>query len=145
MNRPVPDDLIFLNSFIHITYEMDSTVNKTNSAIIINGNRAGFLSLSNIILFYANDLEGKIHLHQLPFVKSASDLTIQISEEATSISGDIAAIGGNGFIWKLTERNVDHISASIHSLGHINNELHLDNGKITDDISVYCVVDADAP
>jgi len=143
MDKQVPNNLIFSDSALRITYEESSAVNKTNRAIIISGTRGGFLSLANIVLFYVNDLQQEIHLHELPFVESSIYLTIQIDIKTNSNMGDVLAIGNNEFTWKLTEAEVDHVLASIHSLGHINNELHIDNAKIEDEISIYCVVNDD--
>lgn len=141
MERKIPDNLIFSNSNLNISYEENSSINNTQSAIIISGTRNGFLSFANILLFYSNDLEELIPLADLSFVNSTIDLTIQTGINARSENGDVFLSNQKKFLWLVNETDLDHIAALIHSLGHINNELHFDSGKSVNDISVYCVVE----
>ena len=47
-----PESLIYSDGVITVYYEDGIQVNKTKSAIIIAGNRHGFLSLANLINVY---------------------------------------------------------------------------------------------
>jgi hypothetical protein len=148
MDRQLPGNLIFEDSSLGISYDEEAKVNRTKYSIIIEGTRGGFLSLANAILFFSNDLEDNIHIHLLPFVVSDIQFTIECdysldeydgSPERTQY-GKVLQTGISQFVWKLSESEIDHVAASIHSLGHINPEIHFDEGKTLNEISVYCVV-----
>lgn len=142
MDTKLPQNLIFPNSVLHIAFEENSSINKTNQVLILSGTCSGFLSLANALLFYVNSLEEKFDIHLFPFVESPTiRFTIEVDEALCSTRGDIVRIGKNNFHWKLSEFAIDQIAALIHSLGHINRELHLDEGKAKNDVSVYCVVE----
>ena len=141
MYRSLPNNLIFNNSRLQVVYEQKSKVNKTRSAIIISGTREGFLSLANIIIFLINSLEGEIHLQDISFIKSSVKCSIKIDNNIELEGGEIHRDDTGVFVWRISEKEIDHVATSIHSLGHINSELHLDQNKDLDDFSVYCVVE----
>ena len=137
----IPENLIFKNSRIRISCNISDNFNLTKKAIVIAGNKNGFLSLSNIILYSSNMLEEQIKLKDISFVKSSIEVNIVINEDIENIHGYISQISEIKYKWELSEVNIDIVSGAIHSLGYINNELHLDSGMSESEISVYCVVD----
>lgn len=141
MYKSLPGNLIFNNSRLKVVYDKQCRVNKTKSAIIISGTRGGFLSLSNIILFQVNNLEQEIRLHDISFIETSIKFIIKIDNKIELEGGQIHRDDGGVFIWNISEGEADHVAASIHSLGHINSELHLDQNKTLNDLSVYCVVE----
>jgi hypothetical protein len=141
MDGQLPANLIFEDSSLTILFEEGATVNRTKSSIIIKGTKGGFLSLANAILFFSNDLMDTIHVHLLPFVSSNIVFSIRYDDSLNDIVyGTVLHIEEKQFIWKLSESEVCKVAAAIHSLGHINPEIHFDEGKAKNEITVYCVL-----
>lgn len=115
--------------------------NRTKNSIVIEGNRTGFLSLSNAILYWMNDLRDFFTLTTLPYVESDLTFSIQIDDKLDGIScGMVSSSGNNNFVWKMSEAELCEIVSVIHSLGYINSELHFDEDKSKDEVTVYCVL-----
>jgi hypothetical protein len=137
----LPENLIFKGASLKLLFETKADVNRTLSSIIIEGTASGFLSLANAILYYLNDLQEVIPLHELSFVSSEIKLTINIDDSlANDQYGRLRGKNAKEFEWRISESSLCQLASEIHSLGHINEELHLDQGKQTDEISVYCVL-----
>ena len=143
MTFDLPQNILIKDSSLNVYYEDKLVSNHTKSEIVIIGSRNGFLSLANSLIYLINDLELSIPIHKLPFVSSSIMLTIACDDKYLEQHGDLKKIGEREFIWGLSEDNASLIATHIHSLGHLNPELHLDDEKKFEDISVYCVVDSD--
>ena len=141
-----PTNLTFANSALRISFEKGANLNRTKDSILIEGTRGGFLSLSNALSYALNDLEDKIDLHLIPYVASDISFSIVCDESLEGVDyGKIFLRGDSDFIWKMSESEVCNIAGQIHSLGHINPELHFDSGKPNEEITVYCVVNDECP
>jgi hypothetical protein len=136
----IPENLIFAESNITINFAEDSYLNTTASSILIAGSRNGFLSLSNCLIYLVNSLENKIELHNLPFVNSEIRLTIELDEAVSGVANGKVLKRDSEFIWVMSETESNSVFTGFHSLGHLNPELHLDDGKTKEELSVYCVV-----
>ena len=139
MDIQIPSILIFQGARLQITFEDTNPSNRTSREIMIMGNREGFLSLANTLIFCVNDLVDVIPLHEMQFVTSDFNLLIAV-DEANISRGGIVEPNANGFIWSFSEDALCLTATNIHSLGYANPELHLDSDKLFEDISVYCVV-----
>jgi hypothetical protein len=135
----LPSNLIFAGARIQVRLEETVPVSRTASAIVIQGNRAGFLSLANCLIFLSNALEDPIRFPALPFVSDEVRLQIEFDEAVTEVHG-VLVRECDRTIWKLSELNSDSIFCAMHSLGNLNSELHLDVERSPSDLSVYCVV-----
>ena len=135
-----PESLIYSDGVITVYYEDGIQVNKTKSAIIIEGNRNGFLSLANLINVYTAYLYTQIVVTDFPFVGSELKLEIAEDSKIDSPNGQVLVDPEGHIKWKISEINLCVVICSLHSLGYANNELHLDAGCLSGDISVYCVV-----
>ncbi len=141
MSLHIPENLIFPDSQLRLYFEEPSEVNRTRAAIIIEGTRSGFLSLANVLLFLQNDLEHSIPIHELSFVDARVRLVIKCDSEVGGRRYGHFEQGEEGhFAWVLNEDNLSLVASDIHSLGHLNPELHMDDGMADDEISAYCVV-----
>lgn len=141
MENLLPENLTFPNSRLKIFYGENVRFNKTQNSIVIEGTREGFLSLSNAITYLINDLQDIIFVSLIPYVTSDVIFTIENSESVAGICyGKVKRKEDNIFEWVLSETEICNITSEIHSLGHINSELHFDQGKPFDEITVYCVV-----
>lgn len=141
MKYQLPQNLIFANSILQIVFVENAGLNKTKASIVIEGTREGFLSLSNVLLYLSNDLQEVIRLDLIPFVNGEVELKIECDDTVNSGSyGIIQRKSDNQFSWLLSESELCKVASELHSLGHLNNELHLDESKSIDDISIYCVV-----
>jgi hypothetical protein len=137
----IPSDLIFEGSNVRIYFAENSYVNRTASSIVIEGTRRGFLSLANCLIYIVNSLEDEIELLRIPFVTSQVFLTIKIDESVQGIEyGIVSGEDDTKFVWKMSESDSNDVFTAIHSLGHLNSELHLDSGKAVEELSVYCVI-----
>lgn len=135
-----PESLIYSDGEITVYYEDGIQVNKTKSAIIIEGNRNGFLSLANLINVYTSYLYTQIVVTDFPFVDSKLKFEIAEDSKIDSPDGQVF-VEHEGYIkWKISEIHLCVVICSLHSLGYANNELHLDADCLPGDISVYCVV-----
>ena len=134
-----PKSLIFPASEIKIDFENKSTVNRTQSSIIIEGNPNGFLSFSNIINVYSAYLYDPIVVTQFPFVQSSLKFEI-IEDDNLFVSGFVIKESASHFKWKISEINLCQVICHLHSLGYANKELHFDTDLQVSDISVYCVI-----
>jgi hypothetical protein len=141
MNSEFPTILIFGHSRIEIKLAEGENLNSTRDVIVIRGSRSGFLSLANALLFLLNDLVDVMELNDLTYVSGHVRLTIMVDE---SVSGKPYGIITRGnqqqFLWRVSESETCRVASEIHSLGYINNELHLDQEKDPNEVSVYCVV-----
>ena len=147
----IPEIFIFPNSKIEIDYETKVKVNQTKTAIIIEGNKNGFLSLANFLIYSSNNGghpqynlpgDGQIYVHRFPFVKSDLELIISYWEDDMMPEvSKVQKIDAHKFIWKMSEITFDIYANGMHGLAYIFAENHLDHGMEEDDISVYCVVD----
>jgi len=135
-----PESLIYSDGEIIVYYEDRIQVNKTKSAVIIEGNRSGFLSLANLINVYTAYLYSEIVLTDFAFV--SSNLKFEIVEDPAidSPDGRVLMEKNSNIKWKISEINLCVLICSLHSLGYANNELHLDTDSQPGNISVYCVV-----
>lgn len=135
-----PESLIYSDGEIIVYYEDRIQVNKTKSAVIIEGNRSGFLSLANLINVYTAYLYSEIVLTDFAFV--SSNLKFEIVEDPAidSPDGRVLMEKNSNIKWKISEINLCVLICSLHSLGYANNELHLDTDSLPSNISVYCVV-----
>lgn len=137
----IPANLIFNGSKVIISFDESGLLNRTSVAIVIDGNPNGFLSLSNCLIYLTNELQDNIDLSQLPFVSSQVNLGIRLDESAAGFPvGKVERIGERDYIWTLSEEKSNGVFAAIHSLGHLNLDLHLDTEKAKSDISIYCSV-----
>lgn len=137
----LPKDLIFPEAVITIRFSTGEFLNRTANSIVIEGNRTGFLSLSNCLIYLANSLEESIDLNSLPFVNSQIKLSLEIDEAVDQIhDGLVNSSGKAEFIWRMSESTSNEIFCLIHSLGHLNPEIHFDRNKMVEDLSIYCVV-----
>ena len=145
----VPEIFIFSDSKIKIDYETKVKVNKTETAIVIEGNKNGFLSLANFLIYSSNDgdhphynlaRESQILVHKFPFVESDLELIVSYWEDnlMPEISR-IQKIGAKKFIWEMSEITIDIYASGMHGLAYAFAENHLDRDMKADDISVYCV------
>lgn len=144
MTIKVPDNLILIDSKLHLRLNRDLRVNRTNESLIIIGTRNGFLSLANSLLFAVNMLENDISLSKLPFISCQIDFEIQYDDSVNDTNQSyppVVCSNNNSFIWKMGYNKLLDIIASIHSLGYVNNEIHFDRGVPQDQISVYCAVE----
>ncbi|MCB2202301.1 hypothetical protein KQH51_05470 [bacterium] len=138
----LPSDLIFPDSLLRLYFEATSEVNRTGSALVFEGTRGGFLSLSNALIYFRNDLEESVSLHELSFVNSEIEMTMQIASGASfGLGGEVERLSEHRFVWRLSEEGFSEFAFAVHSLGHLNPEIHFDDGVERDQISVYCVVD----
>lgn len=141
MNSELPTNLTFEGSSLTISFEKEAKLNSTKSTIVIQGTRAGFLSLTNAIFFYLNDLSDVIEFNKLPYITSSINLTIEPDESLEGLSyGTINQSTDQQFVWRMSEAEICRVASEVHSLGYVNNELHLDEAKKPGEISVYCVV-----
>jgi hypothetical protein len=136
----IPNDLVFDGSKIEILLEEHAPVNRTTTAVVIEGTRPGFLSLSNCLIFLANSLEDPIWFSSLPFVTDGVGLRIEFDETIDEPDGVVVSTQDGHFVWKLSELNSNGIFCAIHSLANLNLDLHLDHNKTPIDLSVYCMV-----
>lgn len=144
MTLNIPDPLVFEGSRLKVYFEDQVQVNKTTVAIVIMGSPNGFLSLANSLIYMLNDLKRSIPINEFPFVHGKVKLTIERdSKNITGLYGRVAEMEPGHFIWRLTEANIGHLATRVHSLGHLNLELHLDYEMSPDDISVYCVLESE--
>jgi hypothetical protein len=140
-NVNIPENLIFGNSKIEVSLDTSGKLNRTLSAIVLEGNQNGFLSLSNCLIFLANELHNEIDLAELPFVTAHVGLIIRFDESAGHCpSGLLTRVDDSKYAWALSETESNSVFTAIHSLGHLNYDLHLDSAKAADEISVYCSV-----
>ncbi len=141
MENHIPSALIIKGSSLRLLFDDEVQYNRTREAVVIEGTRAGFLSLSNGLNFYSNSLEDIIEVSSFPFIKSKIKLFIEIDESLDGIdSGNLIRKATDTFIWKMSEREICVVASSIHSLGYLNSEIHFDDEKNLDEISIYCVV-----
>ena len=134
-----PNSLVYPNSEINIYFENKALVNKTRGAVIIEGNRNGFLSLSNLINVYNVYLYDPIVITDFPFV--TAQFRFEITEDFNLLpSGLVISENKEHLKWKISETNLCVVICMLHSLGYANNELHLDTDLKPSDISVYCIV-----
>lgn len=139
----IPALLVLPNSAVRVSYEENVFYNRTRNSILIEGTRAGFLSLANSIFFLLNDLQDVFYISSLPFVKADLQLKVECDDRfEDSPGGRVERVQGDEFLLRTTDRELSNTASLIHSLGYVNNELHLDGGKMADEISIYCVVDA---
>lgn len=137
----IPEDLIFPRTAVTIRFSAGEFLNQTASSIVIEGNRTGFLSLANCLIYFANSLEESIGLSSLPFITSHVKLTIQLDESVDHIhDGIVTRSGKEEFTWRISESASNEIFCLIHSLGYLNPEIHFDRDKMVEDVSIYCVV-----
>lgn len=137
----IPDNLVFPDSKLQLYFEDSVKVNRTCAAVVLKGTRGGFLSLANALIFLQNDLVDTIPFHEFQFIETDIRLTVKCStEQGGRLYGFLTCEEAEGYVWKLSEDNLSLVAAGIHSLGHINPELHFDEGLAEDEISVYCVV-----
>ncbi len=139
-NVEYPSTLILPHSEIYILYEDAISVNKTDSAIIIEGNRNGFMSLANMINVYSSYLFDEITITDFSFVKSRFNFSIIGNMDVNLPECFVLRQGEDSFKWKVSEEKLYETICLIHSLGYANNELHLDSNLRAIDISVYCIV-----
>lgn len=135
-----PESLIYSGGEITVYYEDGIQVNKTKSAIIIEGNKNGFLSLANLINVYVAYLYTQIVVTDFPFVSSKLKFEIAEDSKMDSPDGQVLVESEAYIKWRISEINLCVVICSLHSLGYANNELHLDANCLPGDISVYCVV-----
>lgn len=137
-----PSDLIWSNSEIDIEFAEGCYLNKTRSSIVIEGTRNGFLSFANCLIYFVNALETELDLRDLPFVKASVDLRLRINDGVDDLWDEKVLFNpdSRGYTWEMSEATSNSILVGIHSLGHLNDELHLDRDKTESDISIYCVV-----
>jgi len=135
-----PEELIYPDAEITVYYEDRIQVNKTDSAIIIEGNRNGFLSLANLINVYSVYLYQEIMLTDFPFVSSRLKFEIVEDSNNTLPTGRVLVKKDGHIKWKISEINLSVVICLLHSLGYANNELHFDTDSLPTDISVYCIV-----
>lgn len=137
----IPTDLIFVGSHIGVYFAEDRFFNRTASSVVIEGTRHGFLSLANCLIYFVNALKDEIDLSAIPFVQSQVGLMIKIDEAVAGIEcGSVSRNHEKEFVWTMSESESNDIFTVIHSLGHLNSELHFDSGKAVEDLSVYCVI-----
>ncbi len=144
MTLRIPQNLIFPDSRLRIWYEEDKRLNhRTKTAVVIEGTTAGFLSLANALLFFGNDLEDTIPIHELPFVDSEIELFTKCDYGETKRRyGQLSREADGKFVWLLTEDALALMASDVHSLGHLNPEVHMmDDDMTEEDISVYCVLE----
>jgi hypothetical protein len=142
MSMRIPSNLIFSDPRLSITFEEGVYYNKTAETIVFRGSRTGFLTLSNALIYLLNDLVEQIHLCDLFFVQCDVVFVIVVDDSIDDTrNGGIARTDAKGFIWRISEDNLGKFASFVHSLGHQNTELHLDEGKTVDEISIYCVVE----
>jgi len=141
----VLDKLIFNNSKIRISFKKDFNQNTTKDSILIEGNRNGFLSMANLLLYFNNELTEDILLHDIPFVDSHFPFIVNIKDEEGTKLFDAEVVNhNNSYYWMMDEINFCQTCSSFHSLGTINAEIHFDDGIVNKDaISVYAVVSDD--
>jgi len=138
----IPDNLLFPESKLRLYFEDSVRPNRTRTAVVLEGTRGGFLSLANAILFLQNNLEDSIPIHGFQFVETDIRFTVKCrTEQGGRLYGFITNEGPRDYVWELSEDNLSLVAASIHSLGHLNPEVHMDDGFADDEISVYCVVE----
>jgi len=137
----IPKILILDKAKLKIYIEEKLRVNKTEKAIIITGNREGFFTFSNYLIYCLNNLEEKINVN-LEFIDSKIDFEILIVDNEKEENKLLWVVekGIEKYIWKLTEISYLYVATDIHSLAYCNDEIHFDDYKREDEISVYCVV-----
>jgi hypothetical protein len=134
-----PNSLVYPDSEIRIYFENRVPVNQTQTSVIIEGNRNGFLSLSNLINVYNVYLYDPIVVTDFPFV--TSQFKFEIVEDFDLLpSGCVIRENKEHFKWKISDINLCVAICMLQSLGYANSELHLDANLRSGDISVYCVV-----
>ena len=142
MSINFPLNLTFPDSALKLSFEQGTKLNRTIDSIVIVGSRGGFLSLSNALFYALNDLEDKVEVHEIPYVDATVCLSIVCDENLDGVEyGRIDRVSDTDFVWHISETELSSVAAQIHSLGHINPELHFDSGKPPEEITVYCVVE----
>lgn len=134
--------LLIKGSKINIRIDERNKYNKTEVAIVIEGNREGFISFANMINVYSVNLYNSFKISNFDFVNSSIDLTITEKDDCLFRYGTIIKSNiYNEYIWEISEDGLFRIFSLIHSLGYANKELHLDEGVEDFEISIYCVVE----
>ena len=141
MNNKIPENLLFPSSNLSITLENGVFYNRTPDSVVIRGSRTGFLTLSNALLYLVNDLEDTIDCCEIPTVKCNCNFLIRINEDILPRSGLLVIQDGFRIEWNISEENLSLVATDIHSLGHLNSELHLEAADKLGRTSLYCVVD----
>ena len=137
----IPDSLIFEGSKIRISFNRTEKLNSSSAAVVIEGTPNGFLSLSNCLIYLANSLQECIDVSELPFVSADVNFRLILDESVNDCAvGTVTTPDEINFTWTLSENDSNSVFTLMHSLAHLNLELHLDDGKTEGDISVYCVV-----
>ena len=140
MNVPYfPNNLILENSIINIYFDNTSNYNHTNSCIVIEGNREGFISFASMINVYSANIYMSIPLTDFSFVKAEFKIEINEDDNYFQLLGIVSKVANN-YIWNISRDGIVRLFSLLHSLGYANNELHLDDDLDESEISVYCVV-----
>lgn len=136
----VPSLLAFPGSRIALYYEAVEVNNSSQAEIQILGNKEGFLSLSNALLFFYNEdwEEEVLFLHELPYVESELVLLLfsGYGKKYSDLPDGKVFSGPDGFEWHINWEYIVHIAAGLHALysaGDNGDHLHFDNYQKTKD------------
>jgi len=140
MKKNIPDILLKNFDKIKIKFCSDCNFNQTKDSIVITGSENSFFTLSNILLFYLNELEEEINFSKLPNVESNDiDLTIKIDNDQANSDGLLIKTDDNIIVWFISESNLTEIVAgSLHSLSYGIDHVHIDENMNKTNISIYC-------
>jgi len=149
---PLPKIIQQQDAFIKAIYRTDFSWSHqhTGKVISISGNRQGFLSLANALLFYMEESDdSEFFINDIPFVEMPSGISVKIiidpvpDNKNVENMGNITTQDEINFVWELPENNFYIVVAEILSLGLVSqiDHLHVDHGVSKDGISIYCEID----
>lgn len=146
----IPEIILQKDAFINIEFKEKFPSANADKVILFTGNRSGFFSFANTLLYLLAALKDPFLINEIPFI-STKNVSIKvilnnnITKNNIEDAGMLTATDSTNFSWVISENNLSLIAGYIQSLGYIGEEvkidhLHIDKGISRDGISIYCQV-----